>query len=318
MTAILVSYNTRELTLAALDSLATATSGFDMQVIVVDNDSADGSAAAIREHAAHVELVENRDNVGFARAVNQGLEVADGDYVMLLNPDCELAPDTVHKLIGYLDEHPDVGVVAPMITHPEGRLRVLSAGFFPSARRLAAHYSGLTRLQLRGHAVRGLNLRIGADAAAPLDVEWVSGACLLASRELFTELDGLSERWFMYAEDMDFCARALERGHRVVHLPDARATHHVGASSDSAVTRRAQGTSTVWIDNLEDFYVLHYRPHRPALYAWRAIFAGGLLSRAVAYRLLAATRPAQAALWRQQADNYAAFARRAIRRRSAA
>jgi GT2 family glycosyltransferase len=119
----------------------------------------------------------------------------------------------------------------------------------------------------------------------------------------------------MYAEDMDFCSRALDRGLRVVHLPTAQATHRVGASSDSEVTRRTSGTSTIWIDNLEDFYVLQYGPNRLALYAWRATFAAGLATRAIAYRIYALLRRRDADLWRGQAANFGAFARRAVRRR---
>ena len=317
LTTVMVSYNTRELTLASLAKLAVATDSISTQVVLVDNASTDGSVAAIRASFPDVILVENRENVGFARAVNQGLKEAQGSFVMLLNPDCEVEPQSVLTMIDYLRNHPDVGVIGPMVTHPYGRLRVLSAGYFPTARRVANHYLGLSSLSVFGWTVRGVNLRLGRDSGEPRSVDWVSGACLLASRDLFELLDGLSERWFMYAEDMDFCARALDRGYRVVHLPTAQVSHLVGASSDSEASRGRSGVSTIWVDNLEDFYIQRFHPHRLSLFGWRTAFAVGLATRALAYRLLTVTRRGQADMWRRQADNYAAFTRRAVRRREA-
>jgi GT2 family glycosyltransferase len=111
----------------------------------------------------------------------------------------------------------------------------------------------------------------------------------------------------MYAEDMDFCARANDRGLKVVHLPSARVTHEVGASSN--------GSSTLWIDNLEDFYIQRFHPTRAALYGWRLTFTLGLATRSLAYRLRAAMRRAEADVWMNQAHIFDAFARRSLRRR---
>jgi GT2 family glycosyltransferase len=315
LTTVMVSYNTRELTLSSLRALSRASDSISSEVVLIDNASTDGSAAAVRDAFPEVVVIENSENVGFARAVNQGLQVTRGSYVMLLNPDCELESHSISTLITYLRQNPGVGVVAPMVTHPDGRLKVLSAGYFPDARRLAAHYFGLTSVRLFGRTVRGVNLRAGRDSNGPRDVEWVSGACLLATRELCDLLGGLSERWFMYAEDMDFCARALDRGYRVVHLPDARVSHLVGASSDSDTAGRGAPASTIWVDNLEDFYIQRFRPRRLSLFGWRVAFAVGLMTRALAYRVLMFTRRDHVEMWRRQADNYAAYTRRSLRRR---
>jgi GT2 family glycosyltransferase len=315
LTTVVVSYNTRELTLEALRRLQAATASIKGEVVLIDNASGDGSPAAVRNAFPDVKLIENSENVGFARAVNQGLREATGEFVLLLNPDCRVDAQSVVTMIDYLRTNTAVGVVGPMITHPEGRLKVLSAGYFPDARRLAAHYFGLTHLSLFGRSVRGLNLRMGRDSVEPREVDWVSGACLLAGRDLFEALGGLSERWFMYAEDMDFCGRVLDRGLRVVHLPSAHACHEVGASSESDAARATAGVSTIWIDNLEDFYVQRFSPSRLALYGWRAAFASGLAARALAYCVVALARRDEKQLWLRQAHNFAAFARRAVRRR---
>lgn len=308
LTTIVISYNTRELTLASLAALNRSTAGLTAEIIVVDNASADHSAEAIAQAYPRAVVIGNSDNVGFAKAVNQALPHAHGEFVMLLNPDCIVEPATAATLIGFLREHRDVGVVAPLVTHPEGRLNVLSAGFLPNGRRIAAHFFGLSRLRLFGRPIRGLNLLPGPETAGPCEVEWVSGACLVAPKWLFDDLGGLSDRWFMYAEDMEFCARVIDRGLKVVHLPEVTVTHEVGASS--------KGASTLWIDNLEDFYIQHFRPTRVSLYGWRLIFTLGLLARSIAYRVRAVRRPAQSDVWMTQAHIFDSFVRRSLRRRS--
>lgn len=308
LSTVIVSYNTRDLTVACIKSLMANTTGDRDEVIVVDNASADGSPAAIESAFPDVIVVRNDENVGFARAVNQGLQLASGDFVMLLNPDCEVGPEAADLLIDYLHLHPAVGVVAPLVAHPEGRLDVLSAGYLPSAPRIAAHFFGLSRIPFVGGRLHALNLRPGANSDIPREVEWVSGACLVASRSLFADLGGLSQRWFMYAEDMDFCARVLDRGLKVVHLPTARVTHEVGASSKTA--------SMLWVDNLEDFYIQRFKPSRPTLFLWRLIFSLGLASRSAAYRFRAITRRQDAAAWMTKARTFDAFLRRSVRHRA--
>jgi GT2 family glycosyltransferase len=307
LTTILVSYNTREMTMSCLKSLQAATDDITSEIVVVDNASGDSSANAIRAGFPDATLVENADNVGFSRAVNQALRLASGEFVMLLNPDCIVTPGATDALVTYLVAHSDVGIVAPLVTHPEGRLTVLSAGYLPNLWHTVVHYFGLSRVSIFGQRLRGLNLRSGRDTQGPREVEWVSGACLVASRALFSELGGLSDRWFMYGEDMDFCARAMDHGYKVVHLPSAHVTHEVGASSS--------GASTLWIDNLEDFYVQRFHPTKVTLFFWRLTFALGLATRAVGYRVRATTRRRESDAWMAQAHNFEAFARRSVRRR---
>lgn len=307
LSTVIVSFNTRALTIACIASLKASTTVLNDEVIVIDNASGDDSAEAVEAAFPDVTVVRNDENVGFSRAVNQGLELATGEFVMLLNPDCTVGSNATDVLIEYLRSHPEVGVVAPLVTHPEGRLDVLSAGYLPSAPRIATHFFGLSRIPVIGRHLHALNLLPGPETSTAKEVEWVSGACLVASRSLFSDLGGLSRRWFMYAEDMDFCARVLDRGLKVVHLPAARVTHEVGASSKTA--------SMLWVDNLEDFYVQRFRPSLASLYLWRAIFTLGLVSRAAGYRLRAVTRRQDADVWMAKARTFDAFVRRSLRRR---
>lgn len=123
---------------------------------------------------------------------------------------------------------------------------------------------------------------------------------------VFRQLGGLSTRWFMYAEDMDYCARVLDRGHTVVHLSDVRVWHEMGASTD--------GASPMWIDSMEDFYVTRWAPGTMALTAWRAALAAGLLLRSVSYAARSTLDAGRSDMWRRDARNFFAFARHTARR----
>lgn len=122
---------------------------------------------------------------------------------------------------------------------------------------------------------------------------------------VFRQLGGLSTQWFMYAEDMDYCARVRDHGRSVVHISDVRVWHEVGASSD--------GASTMWIDSMEDFYVARWQPGRAALVTWRLAIATGLLARAVAYATLALCSTDRSDMWWHQSSQFFRFARHIAR-----
>ena len=304
---VLVSYNTRDL---LLDSIATVrTSPLVERVVVVDNASTDGSAAAVRERFDDVDVIANTENVGFARAVNAALQSVTRDDVLLLNPDCLIEPPALAILTGWLREHDRCGIVAPRTVHPEGRLRVLSAGYQPTLRRLVTHYTGLSRLSGRWPWLGGWNLLAGIDDDRPREVEWVSGSCLLVRRAVLEQVGTLSERWFMYCEDMELCDRVRRAGWEVMHVPAATVTHLVGASSagpDGPVW-------TAWVANLVDYYVERERPGPVRLMAYRVTLAGGLATRSLVYSVRASRNAAAGSSLREEARRFRAYAGTALR-----
>lgn len=239
---VIVSYNTRELLAECLDSLPAAAGDLALQVLVVDNASSDGTPAMVRERHPEVELIENRDNLGFSRAVNRGLAAARGRILVWLNPDCTVGPGVLAGLASHLDRHPEVGAVGPRLVYPDGRVQP-SAQAFPGVARIVYHFLGLRRLAgwrplrrvwslLGRHAgpMTRAYLESLEPGGEPRSADWVSGACLATPAAVARRVGPLDEGYFMYCEDTDWCHRVHDLGLEVRIVPSLVVTHHVGAS----------------------------------------------------------------------------------------
>ncbi len=280
VSVILVSFRTPAFLVACLVQLETEPD--IREVVVVDNASDDYSAELVEQLFPWVRLIRNTVNVGFAKAVNQALEGCNGEYFLLLNPDTVLEVGAIGQLLALLSCDISIGAAGPAISHPTGRLKVLSGGRQPTLWRMFTHATMLSRFSRSFPILEGLNLLAGIHDDRPRDVEWLSGACLMLRREALEEVGRLSERWFMYAEDFELCLRLHRADWRLVHLPAARILHHMGASADPA---KAQNTD--WAVALHDFYRSDIGAGLIADRLWRAVFASQLLSRALYYRLRA-------------------------------
>jgi len=277
--AVIVTYNSLHVIDSCLAQLADV-SDTDLEIIVVDNSSSDGTAEHVERRWPGVRVIRNDSNAGFAAAVNIGAGHATGLAVLLLNPDCLLAPDALAVLTDACLS--GRRVVAPVIEHPTGRLAVMDCGRGPRLVPLLSHYSGISRLVPWSSPLAGLYL-LPRQFHGTTSVEWVSGACLMADRVTWDLLGGMTERWFMYAEDVELCLRAGRAGADVQVVAGASAIHSIGGSSTGA----AASPSSAWLVNLFDLYKIAYRPSWPARLAWRTVAAAGMLSRAAVYRLRA-------------------------------
>ena len=245
--AIVVTYRSADAIEACLAPLVSA----GANVVVVDNAE---TARAVRRD---VELIANNDNVGFPRAVNQGLARCDGDVVLLVNPDCVVPPETVAALAAYLREHPDVAVVGPRLRESDGSINISAhpiASFGTLlANRVRRFLPFLTRFFARN--ARFSSYEACLHAMEPTDVEMMIAACVAVRGSfLRDELGGLDEGYFMYCEDMELCLQAWKRGHRVVYLPGVEAFHEGGGSSGDR--------SHVWPLHTRSTLRFHAR-HRP-------------------------------------------------------
>jgi GT2 family glycosyltransferase len=256
LTVIVVNYNASNLLRDCLASLRTSAPGITQQVIVVDNASADDSCAMVRREFPEVQLIANEQNAGFTRANNQGIAVARGRYIMLLNNDTRVLGDAFTRAVRHLDDHPEIGAAGLKLLNDDGSLQ-LSCRRFPSfSQALFNRYSLLTRLFPNNRFSRAyLMSDIQRDAIQ--DVDWVSGACLLVRREVLDEIGALDERFFMYCEDVDFCYRVWLAGWRVTYLPFAEVVHLIGQSS-----RRARYRTVIERHkSMFRFYAKHYSRH---------------------------------------------------------
>lgn len=221
VSVVLLNYNTRELTLAAMARLAPEADARAWQLVVVDSASTDGSADAIAAAFPSVALIRLAENRGYAAGNNRGLAVAKGDFVVLLNSDVLVGAAELQGLLDYLAANPAVGAVSAGLRTAEGAAQAFAFGSDPSPAYL-----------LRRGVGRLLGLPPLHDWAVPepLAVDWVSGACLGVRRDVIEQIGGLDEGFFLYFEDVDWCRRMRAAGWQVVYNPTVSVVHLGGQS----------------------------------------------------------------------------------------
>lgn len=206
----------------------------DSTIVVIDHASDVRAADALVKDFPNVDVVRKSTNDGFAAGVNHGARVTQSQFVLLINPDCVIEPQACGQLADWLDTHPDVGAVGPRITNADGTIQPSARRFPNFTTAIAGRSSWLTRvLPSNPLSRRNLPLR-DASMTSPINVDWISGACMLVRREAFDAIDGMDQEFFLYWEDADFCRRLGNAGWRTVYLPAAGAMHVGGRSSRHA------------------------------------------------------------------------------------
>lgn len=222
VSAIVLNYRTPQDTLRCVQALLRQTIAQEVEVIVIDNHSGDDSLKIFRSllgKGQPVQLLETPENIGYGRANNLGAKRAQGEFLLIVNPDTSLEPDAVEKMVAFLRSHPDVGILGPQLVLPNGKVRD-SFRTFPTPTDIF-----IKRTVLRFLFRRRMSeyLQWHEDPNATRDVHWVVGACLLMRRHFFQELGGFDPRFFLFFEDTDLCRRCWEAGKRVVYFPLAKA-----------------------------------------------------------------------------------------------
>lgn len=228
LSILIVSYNTRELTLGALRSVYRSETNCACEVIVIDNASSDGSVEAIREEFPQVKIIENRDNIGFAKANNQGIREASGRYILLLNSDTIIAPDTIETMVSFMDDRPEVGASGCKVVLPDGSLDKACRRGFPTPSASFYYISGFSKLFPNHPKFNQYHLgHLDPDEAC--EVDCLVGAFMLVRREAIDEVGGLDEQFFMYGEDIDWCYRLKQAGWIIYYYPETTIVHYKGA-----------------------------------------------------------------------------------------
>ena len=220
VSALIVSYNTRDLLLEAIGSVVEQDS---VETIVFDNASRDGSPEAVAQRFPLVHLIRSQTNVGFAGGVNRAGACARGEALLVLNSDARLLPGALDQLLGLLDTTPRAALVGPALRYPDGRPQA-AAFRFPGLAQVVLDLFPVPRL-----TDTPLNGRIHSRAPAPIDHPL--GACMLIRRAAWLDVGPLDEGYFMYLEEVDWCRRARARGWQIWHQPVAVAVHHGGSST---------------------------------------------------------------------------------------
>ncbi len=218
VSAIVLNYRSPKDAVCCIESLRKQTIASDMEILIVDNHSQDDSIGTFRATLSsipRVRIVENPSNEGFSRGNNMASRYAKGRFLLFVNPDNILPPDAVQRMVRVLDDNEDVGIVGPGLEYPNGMLRP-SARAFPSLRDLVRKRLMPRRWHKRYHQ------EIVEEPQAIRRVDWLVGACLLIRRELFEQLHGFDERFFLFFEDIDLCRRCHALGKQVLFAPDIR------------------------------------------------------------------------------------------------
>lgn len=236
VSVVIVSYNGREFLRRCLSSVYTHTRGIEFEAIVVDNASRDGTPEMVMEQFPQATIVRRGKNAGFAAGVNQGIAIAAGGNVLLLNPDAELTNDLLPPMLAYLRAHQDIGILAPKLLDEDGSLQLSCRAFPGYSAAVFNRYSLLTRL-FPHNPLSSRYLMTNFDHAAIADVDWISAACWLMPRRTLERVGPLDESYFWSIEDVDYCQRVHRAGLRVVYFPEVALRHHIGASSATLPNR---------------------------------------------------------------------------------
>jgi GT2 family glycosyltransferase len=287
LSVIIVTRNTCQLTCAAIESVLNGLDHPSREIFLVDNGSTDETPAVVAKRFPSVHLLRSDHNLGFARANNLAAREAQGQFLLLLNSDAAVQPESLAAAVGWMRAHPDCGAAGVQLLNPDGSPQNSIANF-PTLATELLNKSLLRRLCPRRYP--GKEHRF----AEPVEVETVVGACMIIRRDLWDAIGGLDERYFFFFEETDFCLQTRRLGKRLMHLPQITVRHGQGqtAKHDSPAAR---------IEYWRSRYIYFAKNHRLSV---RVALVVGLLLRLftnwLASSLLVAVTFGQSPRWKNK------------------
>ena len=284
---VIVSYNTKDLLHRCLESVF-ASVDVTFTVCVVDNGSTDGSVRMVRDEFPEVHLLANNDNVGYPAANNQGLRCVGfsddrsesaPDYALLLNPDTEMQPDVLKKVVLYANNDREIGILGPKLVRMDGSLDKACRRSFPTPEVSFYRLIGLSRLFPKNQRFGKYNLTY-LDENEIAEVDSVVGAFMLVRREAIEAIGFLDESFFMYGEDLDWAYRIKAAGYRVIYYPEVTVLHVKRASS-----RQFPRAKVEFWRAMEIFYTKHYAADTPMLFHLIIVITVRLLATLMLWRV---------------------------------
>jgi GT2 family glycosyltransferase len=227
---VTVSFNTVDVLDRCLRAVRASEMRLPIEVIVIDNNSWDGSADRVASEFPEVKLIRNGYNAGFAKACNQGIRIAAGRYILLLNSDVEVSRTVLEKMVEFMDAHPETGIAGCKLENQDGSIQA-SVRDFPSLRSEFFGALLLDRL-FPSNPVIGSYRKRNIDWKNATEVDQVSGAFFMVRREAMEQAGILDERFFIYYEEVDWCLRIKQAGWSVMYVPQCQALHHGGCSAN--------------------------------------------------------------------------------------
>jgi N-acetylglucosaminyl-diphospho-decaprenol L-rhamnosyltransferase len=300
LSIVIVTYNSARQIVDCLKMFADR--GPDIRVRIRDNGSTDSTPEVLKELAADGyidDLILAPDDPGFAIAANDVIRNSANDDILFIDPDARMSLEAIQLLRDAIDRDPTLGAVSPVVRGGE-EISVMSAGRQPRLWPMFTHYSGLSRAFPKSKTFRGRHLFLTHHSHEDQLVEWTSGCCLLVPRTTIDRVGVLTERWFLYLEDTEYCKRVLDAGLKIKVLSKAQAFHEVGASAEVAedvdtgdspdlsiaeansLATPPIDVSSMWGRNLYDYYAHEFHPTAAARLAWKMTFTAGNGVRALA------------------------------------
>lgn len=277
LSIIILNFNTKDLLRDCLKSIEKAkNNAFSFQTIVVDNASSDGSAVMVKKEFPTVKLVTSRRNLGFAAGNNLGITCAQGRYILFLNPDTIVFPETLTSMVKFMNDHPQAGAATGRVELVSGKLDEACHRGFPTPWNAFCHFSGLEKIFPKSKLFAGYSL-----GWLPLnkvhEIDSGVGAFLIVRREVGEQIGWWDENYFWYGEDLDFCYRIKEKGWQIFYVPKVKIIHYKGASS--GLKKHSQKMSTATKETkirsaeastqvMRIFYQKHYLDKYPKIIGW--------------------------------------------------
>ena len=283
---VIVSYNTKELLAECLKSVKKAIENLTAEVFVVDNNSSDGTVDFIKKNFPWVKLTVNKQNVGFSKANNLSLKIAKGKYILVLNPDTELMPDSIIKIINFMNKNSEVGISTCRVQLPDGSLDRDCRRHFPTPWRALTHFIGLSKVFPGSKIFDQYYIGYQKDDIDH-EIDACEGAFMMVRKDAIAKVGYFDEDFFFYGEDLDWCWRFKEAGYKIMYTPRAKIIHYKGAASgmkqSSAHLTKASRESKIRALKestraMELFYRKHYMNKYPPFVTWSVIFGIKLLT----------------------------------------
>lgn len=276
LSIIIVSYNTKEFLEKCLNSIKESKFS-DFEIIVVDNDSKDGTVEYMDKSSfSNLQFIKNTKNLGFSKANNKGVRLAKGEYILFLNPDTEVMPDTFSRALKFIEKNKDIGALTCKVVLPNRKLDDSCHRGFPTPWNALFFFSGLEELFPTSRLFAGYHLG-WKDYTKPHEIDSGAGAFLLVRREAGEEIKWWDEDYFFYGEDLDLCFRLKQKGWKVFYLPQTSIIHYKGISSGIKSQSRhlsladietRKSATTARYDAMKIFYNKHYNNKYPEIVNW--------------------------------------------------
>lgn len=277
LSIIIVSYNTKHVIGECLESVKeNAGAGISYEVIIVDNNSSDGSVEYLKENFKMFSTIANKDNSGFSKANNIGIKQAVGRYVLFLNPDTIVQKDTLGIMVEFMDRHKEVGAATCKVLLEHGQIDDASHRGFPTPLNALFHFSGIAKIFPNSIFFNGYHLG-WKDLDRVHEIEALAGAFMIVRREAGDAVGWWDEDYFFYGEDIDFCYKLKEKGWKIYYVPTVSILHIKGVSGGlkkhsqniTTASKETRIRATNWrFDAMKIFYKKHYMKKYPKVLTW--------------------------------------------------